>query len=733
MEGTIRVLSVAATETAIEPARLEAESDSLALLTEPTAHAAIRRLETDTIHCVLAPLSLPETDVIGFLDHLRTRWPTVPVIVHADADDTVTVEQALTAGATDYLPADPPADRHALLATRITNAATTAHHQHDTARSTGYYRTLLAHTADYVMVVDTAGRIEYVSPAIERVMGYSSEDLTGTDAFSTIHPDDQHQAANAFANILDEPDGEQTVQFRSETADGNWRWLEVRGRNRLQDPTIQGIIVTVRDITDRKQREQELELRNRAIEAAPVGITISDADQPDNPIVDVNETFERITGYDAADMIGHNHRILQGEATAPEPVAEMRAAIDADEPVTVELRNYRKDGELFWNRVSIAPVYDDAGDVTNYVGFQQDITELQERQQVALRNERRFTALFTDPQLLIGLLDTDGTLVDANATALEYVDVELEDVVGMEFWRTPWWSDDLRPVVREKVEQAATGEYVRYEADLTDHEGDPYSVLGVIRPVRDSAGDVTSLVVSARDITDRVKREQQLEVMDRVLRHNVHNEMSIILGAAETLAEQTDADVTEFVEMIQESGRQLLGITDKQRDIVEVVSEGSELRTEAVGRLVQQAVASVRARYPRAEVVFGDTEDAPVRAIPRLGRAVAELIENAIVHAVGDAPTVEVSVTATAGHVRICVVDSNAMIPESERAILRGDGERGPLFHGSGMGLLLVNWIVSACDGRVTYEERSPTGNEVTIELPVSGHDSRGSSSEASD
>jgi len=123
--------------------------------------------------------------------------------------------------------------------------------------------------------------------------------------------------------------------------------------------------------------EQQVELKRkaRAMDAAPVGITISDPSRDDNPLIYVNDGFTKISGYSAEEVLGSNCRFLQGENTRPEPVARMQKAIADEEPVTVELLNYRKDDTEFWNRVSIAPVRGDDGDVTNYVGFQQQITD----------------------------------------------------------------------------------------------------------------------------------------------------------------------------------------------------------------------------------------------------------------------------------------------------------------------------------------------------------------------
>lgn len=88
-------------------------------------------------------------------------------------------------------------------------------------------------------------------------------------------------------------------------------------------------------------------VKERAMDEAPVGITLSDPDREDNPLVYVNDAYEALTGYDREAVVGRNCRFLQGEDTAAEPVAEMARAIDAEEPVSVELLNYRADGSEF--------------------------------------------------------------------------------------------------------------------------------------------------------------------------------------------------------------------------------------------------------------------------------------------------------------------------------------------------------------------------------------------------
>jgi PAS domain S-box-containing protein len=105
------------------------------------------------------------------------------------------------------------------------------------------------------------------------------------------------------------------------------------------------------------------------------GITLSDPDQPDNPIVYANAAFELITGYDKDEILGRNCRFLQGEDRNQPEIEQIREALRTHEPVTVTLRNYRRDGSLFYNQFSIRPLYDPQGALIYYLGIQYDVTD----------------------------------------------------------------------------------------------------------------------------------------------------------------------------------------------------------------------------------------------------------------------------------------------------------------------------------------------------------------------
>ena len=163
-----------------------------------------------------------------------------------------------------------------------------------------------------------------------------------------------------------------------------------------------------RSFTRMRATQETLRLRDRAISASNDGIVITDPNQHDAPISYINDAFERISGYSAAEVIGRNCRFLQGEDNDQPELKRLRIAIRQQQPCRVVLRNYRKDGTLFWNELDVSPVYDDAGKLINFIGVQQDVTD-RIRAEQALQ-ESLTLALAADTQYQVRIVRDGKTL-----------------------------------------------------------------------------------------------------------------------------------------------------------------------------------------------------------------------------------------------------------------------------------------------------------------------------------
>ncbi|MFU8869855.1 PAS domain S-box protein [Natronococcus sp.] len=294
------------------------------------------------------------------------------------------------------------------------------------------------------------------------------------------------------------------------------------------------------DRFDDEAVREALSLREQALDEAPVGILITDPDRTDNPITYVNEGFVRLTGYAREEILGRNCRFLQGERTDPEPVGQMRAAIDAGESVTVELLNYRKNGDPFWNRVTIAPLSDGA-EVTNFVGIQQDVTDRKRRER-DLEHEREFVEqgldVLDDVFYVIG---TDRRLRRWNQRLPEvtgYTDDEIAEMDVLEF--VP--ADEREPITGS-IENVLNGEPETVESALLTADGEriPYEFTG--SRLTAPGGELVGLVGVGREVAERTRRRTVLESLHGIAT-TIQNEESVD-GVCERTVDAA-ADVLEF-------------------------------------------------------------------------------------------------------------------------------------------------------------------------------------------
>src|SRR5215213_7303449 len=184
---------------------------------------------------------------------------------------------------------------------------------------------------------------------------------------------------------------------------------------------------------ERRSSEELRRLLDRAVAASSNGIVITDPNLPDNPIVYVNPAFERTTGYSMEEAIGRNCRFLQGEDRDQPALDELRAAIREGRGCRVVLRNYRKDGSLFWNELYVSPVHDEEGRLTNFVGVQNDVTERRRIEEVLRESEERFRATFEHAAIGAAQVSIDGSWLRVNRRLGEIVGYEPEELLTVSF------------------------------------------------------------------------------------------------------------------------------------------------------------------------------------------------------------------------------------------------------------------------------------------------------------
>jgi PAS domain S-box-containing protein len=422
-------------------------------------------------------------------------------------------------------------------------------------------RDLFEVSRDPILVHDLEdGRVVDANDAAERLLGYDTDALAGltleglganVEGVDDTGPTrSAADARHAIEEALET--GETRFQWQVERADGERRWVDVSiARAQLREQ--ERLLSFLRDVTEQRELTDELhesraalrELHETQMGDGSAGSHVEAMLDTGCRFLDMEYAFvTRIEdGVQTITQVLGDHEEIQPDATAP--LTETYCQRTYGEDATDGLCTLSDAGEV----MADSPAYERFG-LESYVGKQVLVegevhgtvcfagssprtrpfsqaermfvdvvagwvgTELErDRRRTELaERQRRADALFNAPSSFIGVLEPDGTLIEANETALRLIGAEPGDVLGEPFWETAWWAYDAasRRALRDAVERAADGETVEFDATHLTPDGEELTAAVTVRPVL-TDGDVETVVVHGIDVTERERRERQLQ------------------------------------------------------------------------------------------------------------------------------------------------------------------------------------------------------------------------------
>lgn len=304
--------------------------------------------------------------------------------------------------------------------------------------------------------------------------------------------------------------------------------------------------------------------------------------------------------------------------------------------------------------------------------------------------------------------DDTGRIVELNPAAERLVDTDATEVVGAPIEAyLDRDLDDLDGVDHVEINTAAGRR--RLEPRLST--------------LTDQHGHHLGHAIVLRDVTERTTRQQRLDVLNRVLRHNLRNTMTVVLGHAELMQRRTDdPDLRRSIDTIVRSGNDLIGLSESAQEVdrsLAIAPFGSD--SSLLAPLVDSVIEEVRADHPEAKYRADIPSDLWIPGSGELvGVALRHLVENAVEHNDGPEPTVDVTAAFRPDEpypLVLTVLDDGPGIPEAETQVIER-GTETPLEHTSRFGLWAVRWVVDRLGGEVNFESRTPTGTAVTLRLP---------------
>lgn len=333
-----------------------------------------------------------------------------------------------------------------------------------------------------------------------------------------------------------------------------------------------GIEGTFRDMTERKKTEnalRESEAKYRTlVETANEGVWTIDTDFL---TTFTNRKMQQMFGYTAEEMLGRP----VWDFVPPDEIESMKQALRMRRlgvPGHYEREWVRKDGTSFWCFTSASPLFSPEGAFVGSFGMFTDITERRHMEETLRESEAKFRAIIDQSYQFIGLLRTDGTLIEANRSALALVGATESDIINRPFWETPWWthSEDLQKKLKDAIRKAACGETVRFEANHLTADGHLAWIDFSVKPVVDPTGKILFLIPEGRDITGLKCFEDQLIKKNEELNASYEQ----ITATEEELRANLE-EMTLQERVIRESEEKFRSLVETSPDIIwEIDSKG---------------------------------------------------------------------------------------------------------------------------------------------------------------
>jgi PAS domain S-box-containing protein len=596
----------------------------------------------------------------------------------------------------------------------------------ETRKRLSRMKAVLDTAADAIVGIDDKGQIVGANPAAERMFGSDEKELI-TRPLSSVLPgmDGAHLRQTMADGMLIHSTQSRIgrVEMDAIRHGGTAFPVEVLLGEITDDPEIRYTCI-VRDLTDMKLAEEYLTLYGRVLDCTPNGISVSDARRYPQPIVHVNPAFTRITGYAPHEILGRDASLLEGPLTNPDDLALLARTVQGGGEIKITLHNYRKDGTLFHNKLSVSPVRDAKGEITHYINVIEDVTGQVEVKQRLIERTARLNATFDLSPDGFAVFDAKGELITSNPA--------LRTMVGdvsswMPLSSFDHWMQQLceEPEGYSPIAQDA-GQGGRHTLVLARPS---HKVLE--REVRRHLGGSGETFVYFRDVTHQFEVDRMKSEFLATAAHELRTPLASILGFTELMLHRkyTEERQKDLLQTVHRQGTLLNNLIQELLDLSRIEArQGKDFHIvpTPLTDIVQAAVQGVTDQELGRQVALGTLADASVMAdASKIEQALTNLLSNAFKYSPAGG---EVSLSARIGErdgeeqLVIEVRDHGiGMTPEQlARAFerfYRADASGN--IPGTGLGLNLVKEIAEIHGGRIELASKPGAGTTASLWLKL--------------
>jgi len=410
-------------------------------------------------------------------------------------------------------------------------------------RTETLFNTIVENSLDAMVILDGEGNFTYSSPSYERILGFRPNERVGGSLYERIHPDDVQSVATAFGQFIEQQGAPLHAEVRARHKDGSWRHIEAVGVNLLDHPSVRGIVVTLRDVSETRRAEQGLQRSKEKLrlylDSSPDAIYINDAD---GTLLYGNAAAERLTGHSREKLVGKT--FLEAGLLAPESVPKALEVGQANlkgtpsGPDEFEIMN--KAGNRIPVEICTYPIAQ--GDSLEVIGIARDITERKRASEELQKREEQFRALIENASDLTVTIGADGTVLYESPSVARLLGYNPEERMGKSAF------EHVHPDDLPGVEQAfasirrQAGAMMTMELRLMRKDGSWSHLEGIGRNLLDVPA-VQGIIVNLHDITERKMAEQVVQ-RNLELEKTVSNIASRFIGGFST-DEATDAALAD--------------------------------------------------------------------------------------------------------------------------------------------------------------------------------------------
>lgn len=494
--------------------------------------------------------------------------------------------------------------------------------------------------------------------------------------------------------------------------------------------------------------EQTLSILFQALDASVSGIILTDHQLPDNPIIYCNKSFELMTGYDRHEIIGHNCRFLQGADRDQDARRLIKRAMAAEQSCVVTIRNYKKDGTLFWNELYMSPITGEDGRTAYFIGVQNDITKRKqaedevrfqqasmektiiERTRSIKEKEQYLESILQTVRESLIVLDSNLHVLSVNVHFLKIFKVTQEETLHhhlYELGNGQWNIPKLKKLLEDILPTNNPVENFEVEHDFP-HIGKKVMLLNAYRV--ELEGDYKDrILIAIEDVTNKKDMEQRKDDFLSVASHELKTPLTTLKGyiqlMQETAAEECKGKfdgyllkTAEHVDRLTLLVNDLLDVSKMQAGKVEISPAYFSFDT-----MIRDNVENFSATGNGHQfVVRGEASDHFFGDRDRLQQVVVNLLSNAIKYSPTDS-TIEIYLSKVSDYIKVAVSDKGLGVkPEDKFNIFKRfyrSEHTHELFPGMGIGLYVSRQIIEKHGGSIWVESEPGEGSIFSFTLPV--------------